>query len=119
MEPIWIIEKNQRSQIVAIRRAVSQLEAALHQLKENCPCKPEELTNEDNIKTLIKVFTYNNKAVPEVQQNLAQLQESMGLASSLPQLFPGISRRTEQERKTSHPGFQLNENKTYNPTEQQ
>ena len=41
----------------------------------------------DDIKTMIKLFNNNYEAAPDVQLKLAQLQESMGLASSLPQLF--------------------------------
>ena len=82
---------------------MSQLDAAVHQLKGDFPSNPEELTNEDNIKTLIKLFTLNYKAVPDVQQKLAQLQESMGLESSLPQLF--LEQQKNYIRKENEPSW--------------
>ena len=105
----WVTRQDKRSQLVAIRRAVSQFNAALHQLEGDCPSNPEQLTNEDDIKAMIKMFTNNYKAVPDVQLKLAQLQESMGLAISLQQLFIEAAEKLHKEGKQASQDFNKTE----------
>ena len=73
------------------------------------PSNPEQLTKEDDIKPMIKLFTNNYKAVPDVQLKLAQLQESMGLAISLQQLFIEAAEKLHKEGKQASQDFNKTE----------
>ena len=54
---------------------------------------------------MIKLFTNNYEKIPDVQLKLAQLQESMGLAYSLPQLFLDAAMELHKEGKQAIQDF--------------
>ena len=67
---------------MVVRSAITQLKKAHTQIERCCPEKPEELTNEDDIKTTIKLFTNNYRAVSEVHLKLTKLQKAVGFAQT-------------------------------------
>ena len=94
VEPLWVTSNKKGS---------LQLNSALHQLKSVCPSKPEELSNEDDPKSIINLFTNRYRSAQDTQQKISQFHV---LGKQPATSIRGCATWTISTRKKkSHPKF--------------